>query len=120
MRNVFNMNTSELAQRLAFEDLVGELCHARRTGDLGRIALLVYWGLRRWARNAGKHNLATRANDLFLAAPFPDRESFLREVDELIAEAEGELCQLGQIVVAPGFLSSLDSAKASSQVPAGR
>jgi hypothetical protein len=101
------MNTCQLAQRLAFEDLVGELCPARRTGDLGRVALLVYWGLRRWARNAGKHNLAARANDLFLATPFPDRETFLREVDELIAEAEGELCHLGQIVVAPGLLSRL-------------
>ena len=83
-----NMDSTGHAQRLAFEDLLGDLTHARRRGDLGRIALLTYCELRRWARNADKRHLAERANDLFLAAPYPDRESFLREVDALIAEAE--------------------------------
>ena len=40
-------------QRLVLEDLLGDLWHARRSGDLGRLALLSYYEVRRWARMAG-------------------------------------------------------------------
>jgi hypothetical protein len=82
-----NMDASRHRLRLALEDLLGDLAHARRTGDLGRVALLVYCELRRWARMADQQPLAEHAHELFLGAPYADRDSFLREVDALLAEA---------------------------------
>jgi hypothetical protein len=85
------MSPSAESLRLGLEDLLGDLTHARRTGDLGRVALLVYCELRRWARQADMPRLADHANVLFLGAPYADRAAFLAEVDALIAEAQQAL-----------------------------
>ena len=44
------MKSEEL--RLALEDVLADLWHARRNDDLGRLALLSYCDMRRWARVA--------------------------------------------------------------------
>ncbi|NUZ05329.1 hypothetical protein [Piscinibacter koreensis] len=73
---------------LELEDILAELHAARRTGDLGRLVLLSYFQLRRWARAAGHQILASRTSDLFLACPFGSRDDLLVGLDALIDEAE--------------------------------
>lgn len=73
---------------LELEDVLGNLHHARRTGDLGRLALLIYWEVRRWARTARRDALAARAADVVLGQPHPDRAAFLAIVDSVIDELE--------------------------------
>lgn len=70
------------------EDLLGDLWHARRSGDLGRLALVLYCEVRRWARLAGEQALAERSSILMTNSPHASREEFLAQVDGLIAELE--------------------------------
>lgn len=74
--------------QLGLEDLLGDLRYARRCADLGRLALLAYCEVRRWARMAGEQALAEHSADLITHAPHASREAFLAEVDELIVELE--------------------------------
>lgn len=74
--------------RLDLEDVLGNLHHARRRGDLGRLALLAYCEVRRWARMAHAEELAQRASDLVARHPHPSRDAFLALVDQLIDELE--------------------------------
>ncbi|HEV7578012.1 MAG TPA: hypothetical protein VGO85_18425 [Caldimonas sp.] len=81
------MNTDERL-KLALEDVLADLWHARRTGDIGRLALLSYCDVRRWARVARHQGLAERSHQLVLSCPHSDRQEFLAAVDGLIAEME--------------------------------
>ena len=83
-----NMNTSPAPIQLGLEDLLGELQYARRNGDLGRLALLAYCEVRRWARAAGEHALAEHATVLVTHSPKVSREAFMHEVDALIVQLE--------------------------------
>jgi len=83
-----NMNALSLPLRLGLEDLLGDLRHARRSGDLGRIALLAYCEVRRWARMAGEARLADHSSELDTHSPHPSRAEFLAQVDGLIVELE--------------------------------
>lgn len=74
--------------QLGLEDLLGDLRYARRGADLGRLALLAYCEVRRWARIAGEQALAEHSADLITHVPHASREAFLAEVDELILELE--------------------------------
>jgi hypothetical protein len=74
--------------RLDLEDALSNLRHARRANDLGRLALLTYWEVRRWARRAHRDALADLASDVFTRQPFPTRAAFLALVDVLIEEME--------------------------------
>lgn len=74
--------------QLQLEDVLGNLQHARRTDDLGRLALLAYCDVRRWARNAHQEALAERACELVTRMPHPSRAEFLSMVDEVIRELE--------------------------------
>ncbi len=76
------------AARQDIEDILANLHHARRTGDLGRLALLVYWDVRKWARWAHRDALAQRASDLLTLQPHPDRATFLAMVDAIVEELE--------------------------------
>ncbi|HET9646140.1 MAG TPA: hypothetical protein VFP68_22930 [Burkholderiaceae bacterium] len=96
--------------RFGLEDLLADLEHARRSGDLGRLALLSYCELRRWARVAARQELADHANRLFLKAPYANRESFLRAVDQLIEEAKEVLHDDLRMRLAPNNTSPLRSA----------
>jgi len=70
------------------EDVLGNLVSARRSGDLGRLALLAYWDVRKWARWARRDALAEVASELVTAQPYPSREAFLEAIDTLIRELE--------------------------------
>jgi hypothetical protein len=85
-----NMNASSLPLdlQLGLEDLLGNLRHARRSGDLGRIALLTYCEVRRWARMAGEQRLAEHSSELITHGPPASRAEFLAQVDDLIVELE--------------------------------
>ena len=74
--------------RFELEDVLGELHYARRKGDLGRLALLTYCEVRRWARHAHADELAQHASDLVARHPHPSRDAFLTLVDEMIDELE--------------------------------
>jgi len=73
---------------LGLDDVLGDLQHARRQGDLGRLALLAYCEVRRWARQAGEPELAASSLALITDSPPPTRSEFLHRVDGLIAELE--------------------------------
>lgn len=90
-----NMNALPLYLQLGLEDLLGDLRHARRTADLGRLALLTYCEVRRWARLAGDHGLAEHSASLFSETPHARREDFLHQVDVLITELEQINARLG-------------------------
>lgn len=74
--------------QLELEDVLGNLQHARRAGDLGRLAALTYWEVRRWARMTHRNALAELASDLVTQQPHPSRAAFLAIVDEVILELE--------------------------------
>ena len=78
-----NMNNT----RLSLDDLIGDLVHARRQEDLGRLALLGYCEVRHWARWAGEKQLADRSSSLVTQVS-TDRGAFLQSMDALIAELE--------------------------------
>ncbi|HEX7440440.1 MAG TPA: hypothetical protein VF319_10110, partial [Caldimonas sp.] len=60
--------------RLGLEDLLGDLWHARRSGDLGRLALLSYFEVRRWARISGEHELDQHSSVLVTGFPYAGRD----------------------------------------------
>jgi hypothetical protein len=78
----------DLRVHLGLDDVLGDLQHARRQGDLGRLALLAYCEVRRWARQAGEPELAASSLALITDNPPPSRLEFLQRVDRLITELE--------------------------------
>ncbi|WP_418315630.1 hypothetical protein [Piscinibacter sakaiensis] len=70
--------------QLALEDLIADLRHARRTGDLGRLALVAYCDVRPWARKAGESELAELLSEMMTGKPHTTREAFLDLIDRLI------------------------------------
>jgi hypothetical protein len=82
-----NMSTSNSLQ-LCLDDLLADLRHARRRGDLGRLALIAYCDVRRWARQAGESGVAERSTAMFTGAPHASREAFLEQIDSLVLELE--------------------------------
>lgn len=83
-----NMSASGLSLQLGLENLLGDLRFARKAGDLGRLALLAYCEVRRWARMAGEQELAKHSSELINNIPFASRDEFMAEVDALIVELE--------------------------------
>jgi len=82
-----NMDT-DLRLELELDDLLADLRHARRQGDLGRLALLAYCEVRRWARSAGQPALALHSAEMITGNPHVSREAFIDRVDGLISELE--------------------------------
>ncbi len=83
-----NMNVYTAPIQHSLEDLLGDLHHARRRGDMSRLALLAYCEVRRWARQAGEQALAERSTALITQSPLASREVFMDQVDALIADLE--------------------------------
>ena len=83
-----NMKPS-LEFQLRLDDLLAELQHARRTDELGRLALLIYCEVRCWARQADEPGLAEYAGAMFTEQPHQSRTAFLAQVDFLIQQLEG-------------------------------
>lgn len=77
-----------MAIRLSLDDVLGEIQHARRVNDIGRLALLTYCEVRRWARQAGEAELAAHSLELITQNPYATRSEFLDRVDSLIHELE--------------------------------
>lgn len=84
------MNTADKLQ-LALDDLLADLRHARRTGELGRMALIAWCEVRPWARKAGETELAAWVSEIFVHSPHPSREAFVRDVDDLIGRLDAVL-----------------------------
>lgn len=83
-----NMNASHISLQNGLEDILGDLRFARRKNDLGRLALLAYCEVRRWAREAEAQELARHSSALVSNFPHASRDEFLAAVDALIAELE--------------------------------
>jgi hypothetical protein len=86
-----NMDSCTASPHLATEldDLLASLVFARRKEDLGRLALLTYWEVRRWARIARRDLLAEHAARAIRDHPHASRTEFLSVIDGVIAELEG-------------------------------
>lgn len=82
------MNATSLPLQHGLEDLLGDLKQARRSGDLGRLALLTYCEIRRWARVAGQQEVAQRTSQLITHTPHASREDFMAHIDGLIVQLE--------------------------------
>jgi len=81
--NALNLSPSA---RNGLEDLTGEMVHARRHADLGRLALLCYCEIRHWARLTGEERLAALSSALVTEQPAADRSEFLSRVDDVLGE----------------------------------
>jgi hypothetical protein len=82
------MSENAMNTRLGLDDVLGDLQHARRIGNVGRLALVAYCEVRRWARQAGEQALAEHSAELVMQNPHPSRDEFLSRVDDLISELE--------------------------------
>lgn len=78
--------TTSASLQLALDDLIADLRHSRRLGDLGRLALLAYCEVRRWARHAGQPALAAFSAEMMTGNPHTTREAFLDFIDRLLYE----------------------------------
>lgn len=88
MSTTLNMTELPDGLRVGLENLAGEMAHARKTEDLGRLALLSYCEVRRWARLAGEQRLADLSWALVTDHPAGDRKAFLNQVDDVVTELE--------------------------------
>ena len=82
-----NMNPHTTPQWV-LDDLLADLRYARRGGDLGRLALIAYCEVRRWARQVGEFDVSKRSASMLTEEPYASREAFLAQVDSLICELE--------------------------------
>jgi hypothetical protein len=82
-----NMNDL-LTLQLGLDDLLGDLRHARKGGDMGRLALIAYCEVRRWARMAGEAEVAERSSAMITVSPHASKQAFLAAIDELIQQLE--------------------------------
>jgi hypothetical protein len=80
--------TAPSALQLTLDDIVADLRHARRRGDLGRLALIAYCEVRRWARQAHQPTIADHSAAMITAEPHASREAFVGQIDSLISELE--------------------------------
>ena len=80
--------TSSRSLQLGLQGLLADLRQARKLDDLGRLALLAYCEVRRWARDAGDLAIADHASALITGSPHASREAFLGHIDDLIHELE--------------------------------
>jgi hypothetical protein len=103
-----NMSTSSLPLQVGLEDLLGDLTYARRRGDMGRLAWLAYCEIRRWARVAGEQELAKHSSELMTSAPQANREAFMAQIDELIAELEQARARLADAPSKDGGSTATD------------
>lgn len=80
--------TNSLNAQLGLEDLLADLHFARKSDQLGRLALLAYCEVKGWARRAGKPDVANIALRMFADNPCRSRDEFLEDIDTLISTLE--------------------------------
>jgi hypothetical protein len=85
---------TELTLRLALEDVLAQLWHARRNGELGRLAHLGFSEVQRWARSAQEATLVANARELLGACPYRNRDDLVFAIDRLIDDVEFAHSQL--------------------------
>jgi hypothetical protein len=90
-----------LSLQLGLDDLIAEMRHARRHGDLGRLALIAYCDMRRWARQAGELDIANQSLAMFTDEPHASRDAFLDKVDRLLHALEDVQSRLQSALPAP-------------------
>ena len=83
-----NVNTSSVSLKNGLDDILRDLRFFRKNGDLGRLALLAYCDVRRWAREAGAPDLAKHSSALVNHLPHLGHDEFLAAIDVLIADLE--------------------------------
>jgi hypothetical protein len=88
-----NMKDS-VSARLALQDVLAALWHARRAGDVGRLAQLGDCEVQRWARARCDDVLTAHARALLTDCPYRNREEFMFTIDRLIDEVEYAHVQL--------------------------
>jgi len=88
-----NMDSPGSVQ-LALEDVLASLWHARRAGDIARLAHVGYSEVQRWARARRDHVLMAHARALLTDCPYRNRDEFMFAIDRLIAEVEQAHVQL--------------------------
>jgi len=88
-----NMSDPGPAQ-LALEDVLAALWHARRSGDIARLAHVGYSEVQRWARARRDEVLMARARALLTDCPYRNRDEFMFAIDRLIADVEHAHVQL--------------------------
>ena len=76
--------TQSLNIQHALEDLLADLHFARQHEQLGRLALLAYCDVKRWARQAGKRDVADMALRMFAEQPCLSKADFLQGIDRLV------------------------------------
>jgi hypothetical protein len=76
--------TNHFDSQLALEDLLADLHFARKSEQLGRLALLAYCEVKGWARRAGKLDAADLALRLFSENPCRSKGEFLAGINGLI------------------------------------
>lgn len=96
-----NMKTA-MSLQLGLEDLIADLRHSRKVGDLGRLAFVAYCDVRRWARAAGETELADYSSRVITDSPHDSREAFIKYIDELIDDLERRRFDFG--TTSPGSL----------------
>lgn len=77
-----------MSLQLGLDDLIADLRHSRKGGDLGRLAFVAYCDVRRWARAAGDTELADNSSRVITDTPHESREAFLQYIDDLIDDLE--------------------------------
>jgi hypothetical protein len=82
-----NMTYLTESLRTGLEDVLADLRHARRSGDLGRLASICFVDVRRWALHADR-GLAARAGAIVLDRPHDSRESVQHRIDALIGDLD--------------------------------
>lgn len=86
---------------LLLKDLLADLHFARKHEQLGRLALLAFCDVKRWARLAGKHEVADTALRMFSSIPCINKVDFLQSIDKLIEmlELHDQQYHLGDVVL---------------------
>jgi hypothetical protein len=79
---------AELELRLALEDVLAQLWHARRSGDLGRLAHVGFSEVQRWARDARESRLVAQSREFLALCPYRSRDDLVFAIDRLIAQVE--------------------------------
>ena len=85
---MLHCNMDSVSARLALEDVLAALWHARRSGDVGRLAHLGDCEVQRWARARCDGGLTAHARALLTDCPYRNRQDFMFAIDRLIAEVE--------------------------------
>lgn len=77
-----------LTIKQALEPVLADLRYARKHEQVGKLALLVYCDVKRWARHAGKGDVADLVMRMFSESSCKSKGDFLQDIDELLGSLE--------------------------------